>query len=180
MLASTAHRAAPRPLQSDATDTHLQPAASRAAATLAAFAVTRTDLDVDVAGVSWGYNWGGGWGWQADEGNSLNTTGTNSTPLVRLAMLTQCQREPMAALFEGINAIDGSSVKVYIPKLKLHLANNRRLITDDMAELSLTGTVLHAGLSPTQIAGYYQQIIWFCTGTITKFIFTYFTISRYT
>lgn len=101
-----------------------------------AFAATRTELSDELPGDSWGFDYGANFGMQ---------TSSHGLRLARFAMLTQLARKPMAVVFDGINAIDGRGVKVFIPKVKLHLAPKRQLITDDMAELSLSGTILHAG-----------------------------------
>jgi hypothetical protein len=103
-----------------------------------AFAATRTDIAVEAAGQAYGYGYGYNYGVDIA---SL----PRGTPMARLAMLTKCARKPMAILFEGRNAVDDTSIWTFIPKVKLHIAPSRRFISDDIAELTLTGTVLHAG-----------------------------------
>lgn len=103
-----------------------------------AFAATRTDLASEVDGQAYGFAYGLNYGMDS-------ASVPRGTPLTRLAMLTRCARKPMALLFEGTNAVDGTSIWTFVPKVKLHIAASRRFISDDIADLTLTGTVLHAG-----------------------------------
>lgn len=79
----------------------------------------------------------------ANTSASISQTSTQTAQ--RLNALVQCARTPMALLFEAINVMDGSMLLVFIPKVKFSIAKNRRFISDDFGEITLTGRVLHAG-----------------------------------
>ena len=79
----------------------------------------------------------------------------------RLAALVKCAREPMALLFEGINAVDGSQVFVFLRKVKFGVAKNRRYLSDDFAEITLTGSLLQAQGRPSAASAPAPKIHYF-------------------
>jgi hypothetical protein len=76
---------------------------------------------------------------------SNNISQTTTQAAQRLTALVNCARGPMSLLFEAINIMDGSQLLVFIPKVKFSITKNRRYISDDFGEITLTGRVLHAG-----------------------------------
>jgi hypothetical protein len=70
---------------------------------------------------------------------------SESMTIRRLNALVQCARRPMSLLFDAVNAIDGSQTLVFVPKIKFSIIKNRRFISDDFGEITLTGRILHAG-----------------------------------
>lgn len=109
---------------------------------LQAFGGVAIDMPFQINGVDgYGYDWGLNWG--------ANTTSAvplpSGVPVVQILPDLR-QTPPMALLFEGRNAITGTGVLVFIPKLQFSLAKRRVFISDDIAELSLTANVLRTGL----------------------------------
>lgn len=95
---------------------------------------------------SWGFDWGANWGTNFNPINPL--TGQplplpQGAPIAQNAALKACFSQPVALLFQGRNAITGTGLTVFVPKVKLALAKTRPIISDDIAQLSLSGTVLY-------------------------------------
>jgi hypothetical protein len=108
-----------------------------------------TELDFEIPNQqSWGYDWGSGWGANPAPVDPLTGQALpipQGVAIARMAMFAKCYNKPVALLFEGRNVMTGAGMTVFIPKLKLGMAKRMPLISDDIADLTLTGRVLHAG-----------------------------------
>jgi hypothetical protein len=75
---------------------------------------------------------------------NINSAAGYPTQL-QIDALVKPARRPMALIFEGTNAVDGALLLVFIPKVKFAIAKSRRFISDDFADITMTGKVLHYG-----------------------------------
>jgi hypothetical protein len=117
----------------------------------------------------WGYNWGNDWGGVNGSGFNGNPAIVNvqttdpytgfvsnsnaiafatlpqGIQIAQIGAFIKTFNKPVALMFEGRNAATGAGTIVFIPKLKLGMTKRMPIISDDLAELTLSARVLHAG-----------------------------------